>query len=494
MGQSRNDESRVSAVAPDCGSESRLDEEVANALVGELFPYVRDLLERIGARGIGPDGQVRAVLLALGDRIIGRELESRTEIEPATARCSCGATAKRKDRRQRTVLTVSGPVTYTRSEYRCKTCPQTFAPMDDALGMVKGSDCTAALRELMAFVQTEESVDKTAETLEKLLGFGIAPSVVDRAVQLEGARAETVLDQAPPVEATPTPETLLVEVDGCHAPHRDGWHEVKIGVVADAACRVEKPPSAAAIARAHAEGRPPRGREVLTDKAYVASRQSLEQFKDRLWREVERQGGSRAKRIALVGDGAPWIWNLGEELFRFPKAETWERAAPEFVGIVDWYHAVEHVWTIAELIHTSRTTRRARTWEKRWEAKLWDDGNAAGIACAARRAAQRTRGETRKALLREAGYFETNAERMKYPTYRAEGLPVGSGPVEGACKTVVQSRCKRAGMRWSTQGLARILALRTHRLNRRWSELWPELAPPNIAPTRHPLPPLIQAA
>lgn len=454
---------------------SAVEAAALDAVVAELLPHVESLLGHLGGRGIGPDGQMRAVVLALGDRIIVRRLERMSDEEGGTSECACGSAAKRKQRRERTVLTISGPVTYRRSIYRCPICEQSFAPLDDQLGLVDGSECTRALRELMAFVQVEESIVTTAETLEKLLGFSIAPSVVRRAAQLEGARAE--MTSTPALDgATPTPETLLVEVDGCHAPHRDGWHEVKVGVVADAAHRVEKPPSAAAIARAHAEGRSPRGREVLTDKAYVASRRSLEEFKDRLWREVERQGGLRARRIALVGDGAPWIWNLGDELFRVPKAEAWEPAAPEFVGIVDWYHAVEHLWTIAELIHKSRTTRRARAWVKRWEAKLWDDGNALGIARAARRAAPRTRGETRKELRREAGYFETNATRMKYPDYRAAGLPVGSGPVEGACKTVVQSRCKRAGMRWTTEGLSHILALRTYRLNHRWSELWPELA------------------
>ena len=65
----------------------------------------------------------------------------------------------------------------------------------------------------------------------------------------------------------------------------------------------------------------------------------------------------------------------------------------------------------------------------------------------------------------ERGYFRTNAERMQYPTYREQGLPIGSGAVESAAKHLVQQRMKRAGMRWSELGARAILHLRCALLN-----------------------------
>ncbi len=59
----------------------------------------------------------------------------------------------------------------------------------------------------------------------------------------------------------------------------------------------------------------------------------------------------------------------------------------------------------------------------------------------------------------ERGYFTTNAARMDYPTFRAHGLPIGSGAVESAAKHVVQVRMKRSGMRWSRNGGEALLAL-----------------------------------
>jgi len=65
--------------------------------------------------------------------------------------------------------------------------------------------------------------------------------------------------------------------------------------------------------------------------------------------------------------------------------------------------------------------------------------------------------EAAKTLETERGYFRTNAERMRYSTYRDHGLPVGSGAVESAAKHLVQQRMKRAGMRWSELGARAIL-------------------------------------
>jgi len=61
---------------------------------------------------------------------------------------------------------------------------------------------------------------------------------------------------------------------------------------------------------------------------------------------------------------------------------------------------------------------------------------------------------------------------MKYPEYRVQGLPIGCGVVESACKHEVADRCKRAGMRWDEPGNENILALRCWDLNGRWDEIW----------------------
>jgi hypothetical protein len=72
----------------------------------------------------------------------------------------------------------------------------------------------------------------------------------------------------------------------------------------------------------------------------------------------------------------------------------------------------------------------------------------------------------------EADYFLTNAQRMRYLIFRAKGMHLGSGVAEAACKTVVSTRAKRSGMRWTPQGLDAILALRTAVLNKTYQVFW----------------------
>jgi len=71
-----------------------------------------------------------------------------------------------------------------------------------------------------------------------------------------------------------------------------------------------------------------------------------------------------------------------------------------------------------------------------------------------------------------AHYFETNAQRMRYPEFRSQHLFVGSGVIEAGCKTVIGSRCKQSGMFWTVRAANAILALRCCHLNGRFEDYW----------------------
>jgi len=74
--------------------------------------------------------------------------------------------------------------------------------------------------------------------------------------------------------------------------------------------------------------------------------------------------------------------------------------------------------------------------------------------------------------LREAEYFEKNAERMRYAEFRRQHLFVGTGVIEAGCKTVIGSRCKLSGMFWTVRGANAIIALRCCQLNNRFEDYW----------------------
>jgi len=74
----------------------------------------------------------------------------------------------------------------------------------------------------------------------------------------------------------------------------------------------------------------------------------------------------------------------------------------------------------------------------------------------------------RKQLTKTANYFERNLPYMDYRTYLANGWPIASGVIEGACRHLVKDRCELSGMRWSQQGTEHLLHLRAVAENDDW--------------------------
>jgi hypothetical protein len=194
-----------------------------------------------------------------------------------------------------------------------------------------------------------------------------------------------------------------------------------------------------------------------THQSYVAHLGEPEPFAQLLSAEAERRGYDQAGQRVCLGDGAKWIWNLSS--LCFPTAQE----------IVDWYHAVEHVWTAGQLGYGSEAAALQR-WVKRRKDELWL-GHVQTVVDEINALAQTN--ETQATVLQtEAGYFLTNTRRMQYQEFREEGYPLGSGMVESGCKQLVTVRMKGPGMRWSRSGAENMLALRAEYLSDRWDEAW----------------------
>jgi hypothetical protein len=155
--------------------------------------------------------------------------------------------------------------------------------------------------------------------------------------------------------------------------------------------------------------------------------------------------------VVVLGDGAPWIWHLAAEHFG------------ERVEVVDFYHASTHVWQLAHAWQ-GEGTPAAQAAATSWLHTLRHEGGAALLR---RWAALRpTTATAREALRLARGYVRTNRTRMDYPTFSAQGLPIGSGAIEAAAKHLVQARLKRPGARWSPAGAQAVLTLGAHLASR----------------------------
>jgi len=214
-----------------------------------------------------------------------------------------------------------------------------------------------------------------------------------------------------------------------------------------------------------AEGVPVRDEGSVSYSAAIesaATRDTAETcsaFAQRVEREATRRGFDRARRQAVLGDGAPWIWNLAGEHF------------PEAVQIVDRFHAKEHLSEIAKVLYGTPSDL-GDAWAKTRHEDL-DAGRLSRIVAAlAAQYRSRRDGATHEAVRKCIGYLWTNRRRMRYPAFRAQGLCTSTAVVEAGCKVAIGTRLKRAGMHWSVRGANAIIALRCCKLSGRFEDFW----------------------
>ena len=86
--------------------------------------------------------------------------------------------------------------------------------------------------------------------------------------------------------------------------------------------------------------------------------------------------------------------------------------------------------------------------------------------------ALKSHAETSEEARRNVEYFSNNSTRMDYPRFRAMGLVVASGVLEGGCKSIVDNRLKQGGMRWTVNGANAIIALRCAIESNRFDDFW----------------------
>jgi hypothetical protein len=167
-------------------------------------------------------------------------------------------------------------------------------------------------------------------------------------------------------------------------------------------------------------------------------------------------------RILLL-DGARELWCYFD---KNPRYDDYHRC-------IDFWHAVEHLSVAAGALFGSG--KKAKRWyDKYYTILIESDDGATGICRSIDyHDRKHKRSKTQQKHLKEQRtYFRRNGKRMSYATFRARGWPIGSGPIEAACKTLIKTRLCRSGMRWKRPGGQNILNLRVYVKSNRWDKAW----------------------
>ncbi len=477
------------------------NETLKRILLNQAEACIERMLTNI-AEGTAGDFQQMEQSMQVESREFGRScleavLEEKAREQGTAARREgkCGHRQRLVGSRPRQILTVLGLITVHRAYYQCRrgkeegaegeplTCTHGEAPFDQQWGWSRHRS-SPGVQKAVSYLAAQLTLEGVAEAVRRLWSIELSARQVLNLIQpigeaflrqenadvqelfKQGASTHSRETDRPGGQAEPI-KRLYVETDGVFARLRrdsvvmeqdeqeregDVYRDIKVGAVF--------------------LGQPGRERSALApgvfvDTAgpiqYVARRASVDAFAPLLYALAQKAGITRAEHVVVLGDGAHWIWRIAEEQF------------PGAVQIVDEYHAREHVWEVARAAFAAEASHK-----EQWATHVSDllaHGQIEDVIAAIARLPPMSPppGKSRSIPEIETDYFRTNAERMRYPSFRAQGMHVGSGIAEAACKVVVSTRAKRSGMRWTPAGLDAILALRTAVLNGSFDQRWQEL-------------------
>jgi hypothetical protein len=405
---------------------------------------------------------LRAGLHSVGARLLGNVWACDAGYRGPRVECGAGHQASFVAYRTKTFDTVLGPIILSRAWYHCEHCGHGLAPRDDELGL-SGSSLSPGLSAMVDRVAAALPFAQGADLLTHLAGVTVGAKRIERAAEADGqlladalaadAAALAAGDTSAVAATADRPEKLYVALDGTGVPTVAAEVEGRAGKTADGHARTREAKLAVVFSQTNLDndGHPVRDPDSST---YMATFQPAETFGRYAELVARRRGSDHAGTLAVLGDGAPWIWNLAER--HFPRATQ----------IVDLYHARQHLHALHLTVATA-VVDHGRDWIDQRVAEL-DDGNIDALTAAvtALELTEAQRAETHKQLI----YFETNQQRMRYREFRNAGLFVGSGVVEAGCKTIIAQRLKQSGMRWTTDGATGIFTLRCEQASGTWDD------------------------
>jgi hypothetical protein len=257
-----------------------------------------------------------------------------------------------------------GPVELTeRHYYRCDQCGETGFVGDELRG---ATEYTQLTEERIALLGKEGAYQKAAAYLKRLGIVEVAGSTVRKICVRLGRRLRAQADEEAAeqygqvaVRAEDHAARLAVGVDGTMLGRVDPQHRRR---------------------RSRKTGRKVRGKgrlkhffhEVKTlvvfdfdragealRKTFYATQDRVEAFREKVRVEALKRGADTARVLVFVGDGAAWVWKTAQEHF------------PQAIQVLDWYHAVEHLWAVGRARFGSNE-KALWAWVEGAQEDLWE--------------------------------------------------------------------------------------------------------------------------
>ncbi len=385
-----------------------------------------------------------------------------------------GRAFRRKMKSTKEYHCVAGTFTIERTLYVPRSGGgKAVCPLEQSAGIIEGAWTPMAAR-VMAHAVAISTPREASEFFQEFGGMNPSTSSLDRLPKQLSEKWEAKREQfeAELREREEVPQeavAVAVAIDGVQVPMKDGER-------AEKRRQPDKKPSGPAGFREVGCGTISfygiDGEALHTIRYARKPEEKKTTLKSQILAELRSTMAScPGLEVMGLSDGAPDHWEFINDLRRELGIE-----ALEVKKAVDLFHVLERVKRALDAYHGESTPESKANFE---ECRLWLREYADGpqrVLRALRYRRGRCCGAKRKSIDREVRYIEKRIDLMNYKQLREEGLPIGSGMVEAACKTLATERLKRSGMSWREPGVQAILTLRSLLQSKRWENAWHLLA------------------
>ena len=402
------------------------------------------------------------------ERELLREQMTRADID-AEAICVEGTTYRRVLRCEETYFSAAGPVRVERTLYKDRTDEgaRAICPMELRLGVIE-ERWTPLAAQQAAWVVAQMTPQLAEELFARIGNMNPSKSSLDRLPKALSARWEeerTKFEQALR-QGDITPKgavTIAVSLDGVMAPMAAGERAAKRRASADQGQMTRGPAGYREVGCGTISFCNSEGEMIAAVRMARMPEPRKETLKRTLLADVTAILSQQPDlRLVKIADGANDNWTF------------LSGALPEATEVVDFYHATEHLNAALASVYGDGTTETRRRFADLRHVLKEDPDGVEKVIRALDYLKKRHPGRERVAT--ELAYFRKHRHRMRYCLFIEQGLPIGSGVVEAACKTLVMQRMKQSGMRWGEEGGQAILTLRGwsqsgDRFDRAWALL-----------------------
>lgn len=415
---------------------------------------------------------MRPDLREAGRRVLEHAL---TDLEPATREEASPRvhfrrdTYRRRPKQPKTIYSTFGPIEYTRFRYEaCERGERSIFPLDLRLGL-EAHLATPALAERVGRLAVDHEQRHVLATLVRDHGVCWAVSTLRKVTAAladgmasfrEAAQINKALDllkKAFRSKGRHCP-VLAVGRDGIMIPMRNqGYKEASTATLAIYDRNKKR------LGTLYLGYMPEAGQGAMTAQLTSLINKILA-----AWHACNKD----CPRLVYLTDGGHHCRDFFFRVLR-KMSDPWRQDRKlDWQWILDYWHVCGYVNKMAVALFGEGA--KAHQWFRRM--RRWLRDRTGGIHQILRSASQH-QNQSQLSRAREEAFLDAyrflrkNSRRMKYATYRRQGIPIGSGVTEAACKTVFSQRLKRSGMSWRKESGQVIVDLRVLQLSGIWTEV-----------------------